>query len=454
MPRDDLGDGAVRSTGSGPLLLWGMGATNLAVATAVLRRGGEIVAVDDNPSEATRSSAEALGIPLRSPPGGGDLAQLMRGCSAFVPTPGLPDRHRALQAAALAGAAVTSEFDLAADWDSRPVVAITGTNGKTTVTTLVAAALAPSTAAVAAGNNELPLVSAIDASEPSMFVVEASSFRLGRSRCFRPRVAAWLNFTPDHLDVHASLSVYEEAKAAVWRHHGPDEVAVVNVADPVVERRRPKGGRVLTFGAARSDLAVRGGVLWACGEPLLEIGEMPRRFPHDLRNAEAVAACALAAGAPPQDVRDVLATFRGLPHRLELVARTATGCWYNDSKSTTPAATVAAAGAFDSVILIAGGRNKGLDLARLADAAPSVRAVVAIGECAGEVRTVFSGLRPVRIAGDMVAAVAMAGEMADPGDAVVLSPGCASFDWYGSYVQRGEDFTAAVHAALGQGRHP
>ena len=444
----------MRSTGSGPLLLWGMGATNLAVATAVLRRSGEIVAVDDNPSAATRAAVEALGTPLRPPAEGDELARLMRHCSAFVPTPGLPDRHRALRAAALAGAVVTSEFDLAAGWDRRPLVAITGTNGKTTVTTLVAAALAPSTAAVAAGNNELPLVSAIDAPEPSTFVVEASSFRLGRSRCFRPKVAAWLNFTPDHLDVHASLSAYEEAKATVWRHHGPDDVAVVNVADPVVERRRPEGGRVLTFGGSHSDLAVRGGVLWADGEPLLEVEDLPRRFPHDLRNAEAVAACALAAGAPPQDVRDALGAFRGLPHRLELVAETGTGCWYNDSKSTTPAATVAAAGAFDSVVLIAGGRNKGLDLARLADAAPSVRAVVAIGECAADIRSVFSGLRPVRIAGDMAAAVAMAGEMADPGDAVVLSPGCASFDWYGSYVQRGDDFSAAVRAALGQGGHP
>ena len=441
----------MRSTRGGPLILWGMGATNLAVAEAALEHGSEIVAIDDNPTEATRAITEALGVPLRLPPEARELARLMQRCSAFVPTPGLPDRHRGLAAAAAAGTPVTSELDLAAGWDQRPVVAITGTNGKTAVTTLVTAALDPSVPAVAAGNNELPLVRAIGAPEPALFVVEASSFRLGRSHRFVPRVAAWLNFAPDHLDVHASLSAYEDAKATIWRHHGQGDVAVVNAGDEVVTGRRPRGGRVLTFGDARSDVAMRDGVLWACGEQLLESADLPRRFPHDLRNAEAVAACALAAGAPPEDVRAALQAFRGLPNCLELVAETETGRWYNDSSATTPDATLAAAGAFESLVLIAGGRNKGLDLSRLAAAAPSVRAVVAIGECAGEVRSVFSGLRPVRTAGDMAAAVAAAGEVAAPGDAVVLSPGCASFDWYGSYVQRGEDFTAAVHAALGKG---
>ena len=433
----------------GPFLLWGVGATNRAVAKALGRRGCEFIAVDDAPAPGTRQAVAEAGGVLQAPPSDDELAVLMSRCSAFVPTPGLADGHRAMRAAVRAGTTILSEFDLAAAWDDRPVVAITGTNGKTTVTTLVAAALGPSTGSIAAGNNDLPLVSAIDDPTPAVFVAEASSFRLGRSRSFRPRVAAWLNFSPDHLDVHASVEAYQEAKAAIWRHLGPDDVAIVNDGDPVVAARRP-AGRQLTFGTPASDAAVTGESLLVCGEPVVEIARLPRRFPHDLRNAEAVAACAVASGAPGDDVCTALESFRGLPHRLELVAETEANRWYDDSKATTPEAVLAAAGAFESVVLIAGGRNKGLDLHPMASAA-SVRAVVAIGEAAGEVCGAFAGSRPVHRATDMEQAVVTAGELALPGEAIVLSPGCTSFDWYDSYRQRGEHFAALVRAAVGAG---
>ena len=437
----------MRGPAGAPFLLWGLGATNRAVARALNRRGCEFIAIDDAPTPGARQSVAEAGGVLQGPPRDDEMAALMRRCGAFLPTPGLADGHRAMRAAAREGTVILSEFDLAAAWDDRPVVAITGTNGKTTVTTLVAAALGPSAGAVAAGNNDLPLVSAIDDPAPAVFAAEASSFRLARSRSFRPRVAAWLNFAPDHLDVHASVEAYEEAKATIWRHLGPDDVAIVNDGDPVVSARRPAGRR-LTFGTPASDAAVTGGSLRVCGEPLVEIAGMPRRFPHDLRNAEAVAACAVAAGAPAEDVRATLESFRGLPHRLELVAETGTNRWYDDSKATTPEAVLAATGAFESVVLIAGGRNKGLDLRRLADA-DSVRAVVAIGEAAGELCSVFAGARAVHRATDMEKAVVVAGELAQPGEAIVLSPGCTSFDWYDSYSHRGEHFASLVRAAVG-----
>ena len=434
----------------GPFLLWGVGATNLAVAEALGRRGCEFIAVDDAPGPGTEQAMAEAGGVLQAPPPEDELAVLMSRCGAFLPTPGLADGHRAMRAAARASTVILSEFDLAAAWDDRPVVAVTGTNGKTTVTTLVTAALGPSSGAVAAGNNDLPLVSAIEDPAPAVFVVEASSFRLGRSRSFRPRVAAWLNFSPDHLDVHASVEAYEEAKAAIWRHRGAEDVAVVNDADPVVAARRPAAGPVLTFGTPASDIATDGGVLRVAGERLVEVGRLPRRFPHDLRNAEAATACAIAAGAPRDDVRAALESFRGLPHRLELVAETGTNRWYDDSKATTPEAVLAATGAFESVVLIAGGRNKGLDLGGLEGAA-SVRTVVAIGEAAEEVRAAFAGTRPVHRAADMEAAVSVAGELACPGEAIVLSPGCTSFDWYDSYRHRGDHFAALVRAAVGTG---
>ncbi|MCY3561351.1 MAG: UDP-N-acetylmuramoyl-L-alanine--D-glutamate ligase [bacterium] len=433
----------------GPLLLWGVGATNRAVAAALGRRGWEFIAVDDAPApEAQQAMADAGGVLHPEPSSTEELAALMRRCGAFLPTPGLADGHRAMRAAATAGTVILSEFDLAAAWDDRPIVAVTGTNGKTTVTTLVAAALRRSAGAVAAGNNELPLVAAIEDPAPATFVVEASSFRLARSRCFRPQVAAWLNFAPDHLDVHVSVEAYAEAKAAVWRHLGPDDTAVVNEKDPVVSARRPSG-RQLGFGTASSDAAVLDGSIWLCGETLVEVARLPRRFPHDLHNACAAAACATAAGAAAADTRAALESFRGLPHRLELVAQTEANRWYDDSKATTPDAVLAAAGAFESVVLIAGGRNKGLDLRRLAGAA-SVRAVVAIGEAAGEVCGAFAGDRPVHRATNMEGAVAVAAELARRGEAILLSPGCTSFDWYGSYQQRGEHYASVVRAAVGE----
>ncbi len=436
--------------GEGPPLLWGMGATNRAVAAALHRRGRRFDAVDDAPGPGMRRAVAEAGGVLLAPPPDDELAELMGRCGAFLPTPGLADRHRAMRAAHRAGTRVLSEFDLAGAWDDRPVVAVTGTNGKTTVTVLVAAALAPSTGAVVAGNNELPLVSAIDDAAPTIFVAEASSFRLGRSRSFRPKVAAWLNFAPDHLDVHASPEAYEEAKASIWRHLGADDVAVLNEADSTVAARWPAAGRVVTFGRPTSDVAVCGESLTVGGQPLVEVARLPRRFPHDLRNAEAAAACALAAGAPAADVRAALESFRGLPHRLELVAETGANRWYDDSKATTPEAVLAASEAFESFVLIAGGRNKGLDLTGLASGS-SIRAVVAIGEAAAEVGAAFAGARPVQRARDMAAAVAMAGEMALAGEAIVLSPGCTSFDWYESYRQRGEHFAALVRAAVGEG---
>ena len=436
----------------GPFLLWGIGATNRAALSALARRHDEFIAVDDAPTPAAQQAVAEAGGVLREPPTDDELAVLVRRCGAFLPTPALADGHRAMRAALEAGAVILSEFDLAAAWDDRPVVAITGTNGKTTVTTLVTAALAPTTAAVAAGNNDLPLVSAIDDPAPTVFVAEASSFRLARSRGFRPRVAAWLNFSPDHLDVHASVEAYEEAKARIWAHLGPNDVAIVNDGDPVVAARCPTGRR-LTFGIPASDAAVTDGVLRVCGEAIIEVAALPRRFPHDLRNAEAVAACAVAAGAPIEDVRAALESFRGLPHRLELVAETGANRWYDDSKATTPEAVLAATGAFESLVLIAGGRNKGLDLRVMAYSA-SVRAVVAIGEAAGEVCKAFGGSRPVHRAPDMDAAVTLAGELAIPGEAIVLSPGCTSFDWYDSYRQRGEHFAALVRGVVGAGEQP
>ena len=430
----------------------GLGVTGRAVVRALLDHGDTAVIVDDRPTGASRTFAAEHGVALVEAPGADALAELVASVEAVVPSPGVPDSHPVFAAARGSGVPIRSEFDLARQWDDRPLVAITGTNGKTTVTELTRLMLeASGRRAAAVGNTEVPLVAALDDPAIEVFVVEASSFRLLHSEHFAPDVGTWLNLAPDHLDNHASLDAYTEAKARIWAEQRPDQLAVGNADDPVVAARLAAApGRRTTFGLdAPADHRLDGDrLVLADGSVLARVGELHRAFPHDLANALAAAASALPAGATADGARAALLAFRGLPHRVALVGEAGGVRWFDDSKATAPHATRAAVRGFPSVVLIAGGRNKGLDLAELAEEADHLRAVVAIGEAAPEVAAAFEGRRPVRLADSMDVAVEAAAALAQPGDAVLLSPACASFDWYRSYAERGDDFVRAVRQHL------
>ncbi|MEY2446613.1 MAG: UDP-N-acetylmuramoylalanine--D-glutamate ligase [Acidimicrobiaceae bacterium] len=420
-------------------LLIGFGITNQAVADALRKRGHEFVLIDDRDS---RGAPDVATYERRI----GDV-------DVVVPSPGVGDVHVALEIARAAGVPVRSEFDLAAQWDDRPLLAVTGTDGKTTVTTLATNMLqASGVRAMAVGNTEVPLVAAIDDPAVDVFVVEASSFRIDHSERFAPKVGTWLNFSPDHLNLHRSLESYELAKAKLWRDQSPADVAIGSIDDEVVMRHlRTAPARHVTFGlGAGADFRVEDDRLVTdAGEVLAAVAELPRAFPHDLTNGLAAAATALNGGATVEGCRDALLRFEGLPHRISLVGELDGVRWYDDSKATTPNATLTATKSFDSIVLIAGGQNKGLDLGVLVDAAPRVRAVIAIGDAAGEVESAFAGVRPVVVAESMTAAVTAAQRLARPGDTVLLSPACASFDWYRSYGERGDDFSTQVRTLIG-----
>lgn len=433
-------------------LLVGFGVTNQAAADALAERGVEVVVADDSPTPAARRAADQRGIELHPSPSATAYDALVREADVVLPSPGIGDSHPAFDAARSAGVPIRSELDLAQQWDERPMLAITGTDGKTTVTTLVTEMLeASGVRAMAAGNTEVPLVAAIDDPAVDVFVVEASSFRLDHSERFAPFVGTWLNISPDHLDRHRSFEAYTAAKARIWRDQSGSDWAVGNVDDPVVLRHlRQAQAQQVTFGLAGSDYHERNGELRTpAGEVLATSAELWRRFPHDRANALAAAATALPAGATLDGCRDALVRFRGLPHRITLVGESRNVRWYDDSKATTPGAALAAIRSFDSVVLIAGGRNKGLDLSVLATGAEHVRAVVAIGEAAPDVAAAFDGIRPVRVASSMADAVAAAADAARPGDAVLLSPACASFDWYANYGERGDDFARRAAELIG-----
>ena len=435
-------------------LVLGLAITNEAVVRQVQARGGTVVVLDDRPSDASRDRALALGVELQAS-ADVDAATMVGAVDVVLPSPGVPIEHPIIAAAQAAGVAVWSEFELAASWDERPIVAVTGTNGKTTVTEMITAMLREDgRRVVAAGNNDLPLVDALADPGVEVFVVEASSFRLQFTERFRAKVAVWLNLSPDHLDWHPTLEHYAEAKFRMWANQQPEDVAVANADDPaVLEWSRRAPSRVVTFGFAETaDYRVVDGALRALdGSVIAEIDRLPRRLPHDLSNGLAAAAAALEAGAGVTAVRSVLEQFQGLPHRVQLVGDAGGVQWYDDSKATTPASVVAGVSGFASAVLIAGGRNKGLDLGVLAELAPRLRGVVAIGEAGPLVAGVFEGRVPVRTATSMDEAVAEASALAQEGDAVVLSPGCASYDWYRNYNERGDDFARAVRERIAAG---
>jgi UDP-N-acetylmuramoylalanine--D-glutamate ligase len=279
-----------------------------------------------------------------------------------------------------------------------------------------------------------------------------SSFQLALAETFRPRVAVLLALADDHLDWHGDFDAYVAAKARVFEHQAGEDLLVYDGDDPVASsaaatapaRSVPVSSteRADAFHVASGSLCAPGGRAFA------EIARMRRALPHDITNALAASAAALEVGATEAGVQDALAAYQTMPHRVALVGEHGGVQYVDDSKATNPHATLHAVAAFRSVVLLAGGRNKGIDLTPLRQGADHVRAVVAFGESAREVEAVFDGVRPVVVAPSMHDAVERAIDLAESGDVVLLSPACASFDAYANYGARGDDFTAEVHAFI------
>jgi UDP-N-acetylmuramoylalanine--D-glutamate ligase len=441
-------------------LVYGLAITGEATVRALEQRGWTVTVAEDRVTPESRATAAGLGVDLIESPSEADLRDVVGAVELASPSPGLPEHHPLFDIAAQTGVPVLSELELAYRWEQdrpggpRPMVGVTGTDGKTTTTMMATAMLAASgRPSVAAGNTELPLVAALDM-DVDVFVVECSSFRLVHTEKFRPEAGVWLNLAPDHQDWHRSMATYRAAKVRLWSQQRPDDVAIGHAVDPIVSaelRRAP--ARHVTFALADADYRVLDGSLHGPQGPLVEIGSLRRALPHDLVDALAAAAGVLEPGlGTVAGVRDALAGFEPPHHRIELVASAGGVDWYDDSKATTPHASATAVRGFDHVVLLAGGHNKGLDLAPLGEVAGHLRAVVALGEAADEVGKVFAAAAPelpVTTAASMGEAVEAAGRVARPGDVVLLSPACASFDWYSGYGERGDDFARLVHEFLG-----
>jgi UDP-N-acetylmuramoylalanine--D-glutamate ligase len=440
----------------GIALIHGIALSGEALGRELVQRGWQVRVSDDQPTDSKRAMAAALGTELVGQPDVGVLATLVAECDIVCPAPGVPETHPVVAAALAAGRPLRTEIDLAYQWEQqrrggpRPILAVTGTDGKTTTTLLAAHMLdTAGVRAAAVGNTDVPLVAAL--AEPvDAFVVECSSFRLHWIDAFRAEASVWLNFAPDHQNWHVSLDSYEAAKARMWAHNRPTDVAIGFADDPVVMRNlRHVGGVTRTFAAVGGDYHVRDGALMGPQGVIAQVAEMTRSLPHDITNALAAAALVLESRlADVSAVASALATFRHPPHRIEPLGVLRGVQWFNDSKATSPHAAITAIRGFDRIVLLAGGRNKGLDLASLATESAHVKAVIGLGEAGQEVADAFRGKCPTSLATSMLDAVRQAALIAIDGDVVLLSPACASYDWYptGGYPARGDDFKQCFHS--------
>ncbi len=454
-----------RSIPRGSYAVLGLGRSGQAVCRFLAKRLGSeverIAAYDEADTSELRERArdlEGLGVSCQLGADAVDAADVA------VVSPGIrPDSALMRSALDRCGEAL-GEIELAYTASDSPWVAITGTNGKTTTTALIGHLL--DTAAVpceVVGNIGRPAVSVVgDIGPATVVVAEVSSFQLKMTLRFHPRVAVLLNITPDHIDYHGSFEAYAADKARIFAQMGHGDVAVIDVDDAgsagyaasvaasgvrvvrVSRESRPAGGAYVRDGVLVVE--TDGGVVELIGRDELKI-----RGEHNVSNALAAAAAALAAGADAASVREGLRTFEPLAHRLEPVGVVDGVEYFNDSKATNPDSVLKALTAFDDrpVVLLLGGRNKGSSFASLAAAASArVRAVVAFGEARSEILAAFAGLEgcPVREAQNMAEAVYLARSLAQPGDAVLLSPGCASFDEFDGYEHRGETFRSLVGA--------
>jgi len=428
----------------------GVGVTGTSCVRHLLARGQTCVAFDDQLSEdrAGEFRQRFPGVQLvTAPPAPGDLD----GFARLLVSPGIALEQPAVASAAAAGAEISGDIDLFCDEAEGDVVAITGSNGKSTVTALFGEMAAAAGIPVGVGGNiGTPALDLLQTAGTRLYVLELSSYQLERTSRLAGHVATVLNVTPDHMDRYAGLAEYQAAKQRIYRGC---RAAVYNRAD---ELTRPGSAvSAVSFGPdapAAPDYGVlsHGGETWLArgSQRLFPVARMAITGAHNVQNALAALALGEAAGVPLQPMLDTLAVFKGLAHRCQHVADIDEVAWFDDSKGTNVGATLAAVAGLpgERIVLIAGGVGKGAEFSPLAAISARLRAVVLIGEAAAEIGQVFAAAVPCEFAGSMAEAVEAAAALARPGDAVLLSPACASFDMFANYAARGDAFVAAVRA--------
>ena len=437
----------------------GLAKSGVAAARLIRRLGGRVLASDSSPLEALPEEArglERLGCTLWA---GGHPDAAFAGAELIVVSPGVPLELPPLVAMRARGVPIIGELELAWRVMEADVIAITGTNGKTTTTTLTGELLRTQVRPVLVGGNiGTPLAEqALEFPGDGIVVAEVSSFQLDTTDRFRPRVAAILNITPDHLDRHGTFERYVDAKARIFANQLSTDCVVLNADDPVTAGLGGRArGRVIWF--SRLTTLTHGVFIYdgwivaklnGSTERICPVTEMTLRGQHNVENVLAATACALWTGMSPSSIRRGIAAFRGVAHRIERVHDDRGVVYYNDSKGTNVDSTIKALESFgEPVVLIAGGKGKGQDFGPLAEAARGrVRRAILIGQDRDRIRAALdlAGV-PAKDAESMDDAVRRARDAARVGDVVLLSPACASFDMFRNFEHRGDVFKSVVRA--------
>ena len=436
-------------------LVVGLGETGLSVARYLSRQGVAVAIVDsrENPPGLEKLRAElpadvALFL-------GGFHAEAFARAEQIVISPGVSAREPEIAAAVARGVPLVGDIELFARAATAPVLAVTGSNGKSTVVTLLSAMARRAGVDVRTGGNiGTPALDLIDATEPDLYVLELSSFQLETVESLQPQAAVVLNVSADHMDRYSDLESYAAAKQAVYRRAA---VQVVNADDPLAASLADAARPQLRFTQQPPQeneygLVEHAGETWLARgtERLMPASKVRMAGRHNLMNALAALALGESAGLPLAAMLETLSEFQGLPHRMQHVVTHNGVQWYNDSKGTNVGATLAAIEGIEGrIVLIAGGDGKGADFSPLADAMRRKgTGAVLIGKDAALLEAVLGGIVPVEHAPDMTRAVTLAAAMAQPGDCVLLSPACASTDMYRNFVERGEVFMRAVKEVL------
>jgi UDP-N-acetylmuramoylalanine--D-glutamate ligase len=429
----------------------GLGVAGAAGARVLASEGATVRVTESARGLSDAAALRREGIEVEE---GGHAPEHLDGATLVVVSPGVPPDAEVLSWARELAIPVWGEMELGARLARVPYLAVTGTNGKTTTTAMLASCLrAGGLDAVACGNIGHPFPLA--AREPhDVLVVEVSSFQLATQDAFHPKVSVVLNLAPDHLDWHGSFDAYVAAKARVFARQGPEDVHVGNRDDPgaaALSRSAPCEVRWFTIGKPAADEAGFANGRLLAGWSGAELGELPIDTPAMRADAAAAAATAHAFGIADDAIAEGIRTFVPEPHRGETVAIADTVRFVDNSKATNPHATLAAVGDAEGVVLIAGGDAKGVDLSPLRALAPRLAGVVALGASTPQVRAVFEGRVEVREAGSIEDAARIAFEMAPRGGTVLLAPACASWDMFRDYAERGERFSIAARALQKEG---
>ncbi len=437
-------------------VVFGLGKTGEALVRFLLDRGARVTVTDSRPADLLKEALERTrGLPVEMKLGGHD-DRVIENADLVVLSPGVPHTLACLERAEQSNTPVIGEIELACRFIDDPVVAVTGTNGKSTTTRLAARMLEHSGRSVFLGGNiGKPLVEYLNENKRAdVVVIEVSSFQLDTIVHFRPDVGVLLNITPDHLDRYADFDAYAMSKARLFENQLPGDTAVLNASDPMVARvTRGIRSRRCTFNEKApkqcSAVVSDDGIVIHMPdgtEMAIDKTMVPLMGRHNLENAASAALSALAAGGTKEGVLSGIAGFAADPHRLEFVASVDGVSYYDDSKGTNVEAAARAVEAMDGpVVLIAGGRDKFGGYEALHEPVRKhVKALIVMGEAAPSILQSLGDLVETRHAASMAEAVQIASRMARTGDSVLLSPACSSFDMYENYAARGEDFQRAV----------